>query len=57
MLPHVSLTGGGIFDFAEMRGFLPFELYCHETVQSIRRSMNRHSAKCVQIKKKYFAVL
>jgi len=57
MASCVSLVNGGIFDFAEMWGFSPFGLYCHETVQSIRRSMNRHSAKCVQIKKKYFAVL
>ena len=57
MIPYVSLDSGGIFDFAEIRGFSLFGLYCYETVKSVRRSVSRHSANCMRIIEKYFAVL
>ena len=57
MLPHVSLTGGGIFDFTEMWGFSPFGLYCHEMVQSVRHSVSRSFVNSVRIIERYFAVL
>jgi hypothetical protein len=53
----VSLVGGGIFDFAEIRGFSPFGLYLHETAQRVRSSASRYSVNCVRIRKKHFAVL
>ena len=57
MIPRVSLVGGGIFDFAEMRGFSPFGLYLRETAQRVRSSANRYSVNGVRIRKKHFAVL
>ena len=53
----VPLVKGKIFGFAEMRGYLPFERYCHETVQSVRCSVSRHPANCMRIIERYFAVL
>jgi len=51
------LVGGGIFDFAEIRGFSPFGLYLHETAQRVRSSASRYSVNGVRIRKKHFAVL
>ena len=53
----VPLVGGGIFDFAEMRGFSPFGLYLHETAQRVRSSASRYSANGVRVSEKHFAVL
>ena len=53
----VPLAGGGIFAFAEMRGFLPFELYLRETAQRVRSSASRYSVNGVRIMVKHFAVL
>ena len=53
----VPLAGGGIFDFAEMRGFLPFGLYMRETAQRVRSSASRYSVNGVRIREQYFAVL
>ena len=57
MLPRVSLVNGEIFDFAEMRGFSPLGLYCHETVQPIRHSVSRSFVNGARITEKHFAVL
>ena len=52
----VPLAGGGIFDFAEMRGFLPFGLYLRETAQRVRSSASRYSVNRMRITEKQFAV-
>ena len=57
MLPRVSLTGGGIFDFTEMWGFSLFWLYWRETVQPVLCSVSRCPANCMRSIEKHFAVL
>ena len=57
MTSCVSLVNGGIFDFAEIRGFSPFGLYLHETAQRVRSSASRYSANGVRVSEKHFAVL
>ena len=57
MIPRVSLVGGGIFDFAEMRSFLPFGLYLRETAQRVRSSASRYPVNGVRKREKHFAVL
>ena len=57
MFPHVPLVNGGIFDFAEIRGFSPFGLYLHETAQRVRSSASRHFVNGVRKREKHFAVL
>ena len=56
MIPRVSLVSVGIFDFAEMRGFLPFGLYLRETAQRVRSSASRYSVNRMRITEKQFAV-
>ena len=57
MIPHVSLIRGEIFDFAEIRGFSPFGLYLHETMQRVRSSASRYPVNGVRKREKHFAVL
>lgn len=57
MIPRVSLVGGGIFGFTEMRGFSPFGLYLHETAQRVRSSANRYPVNSVRKRAKHFTVL
>ena len=57
MIPHVSLIRGGIFDFAEIRGFSPFGLYLRETAQRVRSSASRYFANGMRIREKHFTVL
>ena len=57
MIPNVSLIRGGIFDWAEIRGFAPFGLCLHETAQSVGSAAGRYSANGVRVSEKHFAVL
>ena len=57
MIPRVSLVRGGIFGFAEIRGFSLFGLYLHETAQCVRSSANRYTVNGVRKREQHFAVL
>ena len=57
MIPRVSLVSGGIFDFAEIRGFSTFRLYLHETAQRVRSSASRYFVNGMRIREKHFTVL
>ena len=57
MLPHVSLTGGGIFDFTKMWGFSSFGLYLREIVQRVHSYTSRYLMNCVQITENHFSGL